>query len=319
MKAKNNVAIIILVTLMLTSGIISAFGGWYEDVSGGKYVPIEGENFEADSFCGVPALYNENGSNKTSDELIVRFYKQAYSLDVSTQSDGVKMLSKSCEFVTPSAPRKGDIIFSPSYLREGNGEHFAIVKSYSRGKITLFEQNVVKDGKAAVGRQLKFPGNSYFVYSPKAKSGYVSPTLVNVKTGEGVVKAYRYGDATLKLEIPTIPQFTQSESFTQEEANFSTIPGETAVFTTYEGTPIEEDTTALPTFTTNPNWAVQGSEEIATELLAPASPTSEKNSIFHFDEMKNELAVTPIFIMGGIVAVLLIGIIIIVHVLRKKK
>lgn len=319
MKTKSKVTILILVTLMLTAPLITAFGDWYKDVSGGKYVPIEGENFEADSFCGIPALYNENGLNKTSGELIVRFYKQAYSLDVSTQSDGVQMVSKSCDFVTPSTPRKGDIVFSPSHLRKGNGDHFAIVKSYSRGKIVLFEQDVEKDGKAAVGRQLKFPSDSYFVYSPKAKSGYKSPTLVNVKTGEVVVKAYRYGDATLKIEIPTIPDFTNNENSHREETEFITIPRESTVYTTYEGNPIETESTALPTFTTSPNWAEQEYGEIATELLAPSSPTSEKDSFFEFDEITNELAITPIFIMGAVVAVLLAGIIVIVYVLKKKK
>lgn len=37
------------------------------------YVVIEGENFVADTFCGVDALYNETGRTLFCNELIERF------------------------------------------------------------------------------------------------------------------------------------------------------------------------------------------------------------------------------------------------------
>jgi len=42
------------------------------------YVVIEGENFVADTFCGVDALYNETGRTLFCNELIERFYSRFY-------------------------------------------------------------------------------------------------------------------------------------------------------------------------------------------------------------------------------------------------
>ena len=46
------------------------------------YVVIEGENFVADTFCGVDALYNETGRTLFCNELIERFYSAVYGVSI---------------------------------------------------------------------------------------------------------------------------------------------------------------------------------------------------------------------------------------------
>ena len=53
------------------------------------YVVIEGENFVADTFCGVDALYNETGRTLFCNELIERFYSAVYGVSSSTSRSSV--------------------------------------------------------------------------------------------------------------------------------------------------------------------------------------------------------------------------------------
>ncbi|MBQ6468309.1 MAG: hypothetical protein IJJ61_10240 [Clostridia bacterium] len=168
-------ALVLVLCVFSTSAFAKT---WYDEVSGGSYAPIVGEPYVADTFCGVQSLYSLTTAKYQCNELIMRFYKQAYSLDVMAYMNiGLVMLTEGYEFVNPAQPKKGDIIYSPAKFRNNKSDHWAIVKDYSAGKITLFEQNVMWNGKAGTGRKLNFPSDQYYLYTPVAKAGYPDPVL----------------------------------------------------------------------------------------------------------------------------------------------
>ncbi|MBR5113001.1 MAG: Ig-like domain-containing protein [Clostridia bacterium] len=165
-----------LTLFSVCSAVASA--DWYDEVSGGSYSAIVGEPYVAETFCGVEARYSLTTAQYQCNELIMRFYREAYGLEVMAYMNiGLVMLTEGYEFKTPSTPKKGDIIYSPAKFRQNKSDHWAIVKDYSNGKITLFEQNVVWNGKAGTGRKLNFPSDYYYIYTPVAKAGYPEPSL----------------------------------------------------------------------------------------------------------------------------------------------
>ena len=58
---KTAIAVLCAVLLFVSGAVPDAFADWYDDISSGTYVEIEGKNFVADTFYGVKALYNEGG------------------------------------------------------------------------------------------------------------------------------------------------------------------------------------------------------------------------------------------------------------------
>ena len=59
------------------------------------YVVIEGENFIADTFCSVDALYNETGRTLFCNELIERFYSAVYGVSMYTDNGSLTVTSPS--------------------------------------------------------------------------------------------------------------------------------------------------------------------------------------------------------------------------------
>ena len=179
MKTTRKIIALIAAALTLFSVCSAAASAdWYDEVSGGSYSAIVGEPYVAETFCGVEARYSLTTAQYQCNELIMRFYREAYGLEVMAYMNiGLVMLTEGYEFKTPSTPKKGDIIYSPAKFRQNKSDHWAIVKDYSNGKITLFEQNVVWNGKAGTGRKLNFPSDYYYIYTPVAKAGYPEPSL----------------------------------------------------------------------------------------------------------------------------------------------
>ncbi|MCQ2481538.1 MAG: hypothetical protein MJ121_05425 [Clostridia bacterium] len=170
----------ILALFILYSLCLTASANWYDDCNGGEYKLITSNHFVADTFCGVDAIYDLSSGYYHCGELVIRFYKEAYGLDVAlSYKTCITILTKGYDVAVPTIPHPGDVIYTPSEQREGNGQHFALVKSYKDGIITLFEQNVVWQGKAGINRQLKYPSDSYIIYTPVAKDGYPAPVLKN--------------------------------------------------------------------------------------------------------------------------------------------
>lgn len=204
MGIKKISCIILCIVVLLLSVIPLSFADWYDDVkSGCTWVEIKGDSFVADTFCSVDALYSENSYYYQCNELIMRFYKEAYGLDVLAYSNtGLIAMTEGYKFVEAKTPKKGDVIFVSAAMRNSSSDHWAIVKDYSGGYITMFEQNVVWDGKAAVNRQIKYPSDSYCLFTLTDENGNSVP-LPNGVEKETTVPATTARPTTTKSRVTT--------------------------------------------------------------------------------------------------------------------
>ena len=271
------VALAVLFCLPCFAALV--FADWYDEVSGGSYAPIIGEPYVAETFCGVEARYSLTTEKYQCNELIMRFYKEAYGLDVMAYMNfGLIMLTEGYDFVTPSVPKKGDVIYSPAKFRS---DHWAIVKDYSGGVITLFEQNVKWSGKAGTGRQLKFPSEYYYIYTPVAKAGYPAPVLRGVPAAQqpAVTAVQNPEPVTVAGETsaqPVTQASTKAETST-EKASVTAAP-----VTEVETSAVKADTattTAAPT-TTAPSTTAPKPETTSAQpprtTAAATQPADEK-------------------------------------------
>lgn len=181
MSLKETVIKLTCVVTMLVCFCQTASADWYDDIKpNSTWLPIEGDNFVADTFMGVPALYNESNGKYQCGELIIRFYKEAYGIDVYPYTGGTPDSDTSgYEFVKTKSPKKGDIIYVSKEMRGSATDHWAIVKDYSDGYITMFEQNAIYNGGAAYERKIKFPSDSYYIYTPVSTGDAPDPVLKN--------------------------------------------------------------------------------------------------------------------------------------------
>lgn len=108
MKKRIKYISVVAAALLLAAAIsVSSFANWYDDVSGGTYKEIKGKGFVADTFCGVDALYNENDSYYQCNELIMRFYREAFGLEVLAYANtGLVMLTEGYALSRPPSLRK---------------------------------------------------------------------------------------------------------------------------------------------------------------------------------------------------------------------
>lgn len=245
---------------------------WYDEIHSGKYTVINKNGFISDTFCGVNAYYNLTDTSVNTyyqcNELVIRFYKEAYGLNVfASFVGGLIMRSEGYEFVTPSVPKPGDVIYAPSKFRRGKGDHWAIVKSYSNGVITLFEQNVRYNGKAGTGRTIQFPSDYYYIYTPVAKAGYPAPVLKNAppETTEPITAA-----TTTVTETTTVT--TTAETVTSTEKPSSAT---SATVTTTSTTTAKPDSTTTAAAATG---KTDGGEETTTAKPATTAPDTTKRS-----------------------------------------
>ena len=215
----------VLSVFLIFAFAVSSHASFSDDVKGGSQVSItNAEPFIATSFIGVNSYYSLTETKYTSEELVVRFYRDAYKMSISTGAAGPSLNTDGYAFTRPVTPVQGDIVYVP-----GEG-HWAIVKSYTRGRITLFEQDVRNENKAVINRVVKYPSDSYTVYSPRAVRGNAYPTLRNAETGTVVLIA---------------------------NGQFYTDSGEIAQTTTVASTEAE-------TTTTKKNETTKGSKESST-------------------------------------------------------
>lgn len=242
MGIKKISRIVLCIVVLLLSVIPLSFADWYDDVkSGCTWVEIKGDSFVADTFCSVDALYSENSYYYQCNELIMRFYKEAYGLDVLAYSNtGLIAMTEGYKFVEAKTPKKGDVIFVSAAMRNSSSDHWAIVKDYSGGYITMFEQNVVWDGKAAVNRQIKYPSDSYCLFTLTDENGNSVP-LPNGVEKETTVTATTARPTTTKSRVTTTAKVKET---TTKKAT-TTAP---TVKTTATTLP-ETTQTALPTTT----------------------------------------------------------------------
>lgn len=137
-----------------------------------KWIEVEGENFVADSFYGVDALYTEN-SNSGSDPTyscaayVKKFYSQIFGVDVyNLMDDGPPLLRDGGNsFEEVSNPKPFDIVFWPTSKNKNN--HSAIVKEVKNDTVYLIEQNYKTGAKAGIFREIEYPSENFVFYRLK--------------------------------------------------------------------------------------------------------------------------------------------------------
>lgn len=278
-------ALAALLALLVAVCVINstAFADWYDDVKpGSTWVKIEGENFVADTFYGVEALYNENNTSHQCYQLVERFYREAYGLDIyaaggfpggDDSKSGAIMLTSGYEMVKTETASVGDVIFVSANMRGSEVPHWAIVKEIGGGYITMFEQNVVWEGKAAVNRKIKYPSDSYYIYTPVNTSGGPAPVLRYASDGNEP-------ETEVHTEAPTIfPEEITTEIQTINSTTAKAVTTTQAVTTakptaTQKTTTTKKVTTTAKPATTKPTTTVPAATT-AVSTTVTVEPTSE--------------------------------------------
>lgn len=263
MKTKRIISVIFTVIVSVLSFALPAGASWYDEVSGGTYKTISGSLFVADTFYGVDALYSENSKVYQCNELVNRFYEQAYGIDIFAGGQyGILSFDDNYTFKKLSltdTPKTGDIIYASSENRNGNGVHWALVKSYKNGVITMFEQNVVWQGKAGIDRKLKWPGDGkgYTVYTPVGKNGHSDPVLkqANITSDTTAATNYTYP----KEVVESLNGKTTTAAKPETSATTTTKP------TTTKPTTTEPATTKPTTEKTDKTSAASKTEKDTTK------------------------------------------------------
>lgn len=215
MSLKETVIKLMCISVLLGCFMQTASADWYDDLKpNGTWVEIEGNNFVADTFYGVPAYYNEDNRNYQCGELVIRFYKEAYGLDIRPYSEPLPTsLTEGYKFVKTSSPKAGDIIYVSKEMRGSSTDHWALVREYKDGYITMFEQNARYNGQAAIDRQIKYPSDSYYVYTPVSVGEAPAPVLKNAVTGEADKQPETENQTT--TEVPTTEKPTVAATTTK--------------------------------------------------------------------------------------------------------
>lgn len=130
-----------------------------------EYEKITGNGYVADTFLGVDAIYNLNGRTLYCTELVQRFFRQRYGLEINCGKNGPTVLnSKEYVFEKTDTPRAGDVLYASASARGRGCAHWAICKTVDEDGITLFEQNWKWNGCAGVDREIPLEGNCYSIY-----------------------------------------------------------------------------------------------------------------------------------------------------------
>lgn len=250
---RTAVALLCAVILLVSGAVPKAFADWYDDIESGSWVEITGQNFVADTFMGVNAYYNASGNSVYHcGEVVERFYREALGLDVEIRSTEprLRMNTPGYKLVTPDFPKAGDVVFVSSAMRGGRGDHWAIVKYYENGYLVLFEQNVIYNGCAGVNRRLKYPSDSYYIFSPVKTDGEKvtvsgvedKPSTTEKTTEKTTVTTTTKPTTTAK---PTTTKPTTTKAVTTTKMVTTTKPTTTQKVTTTK----KITTTAKPTTT----------------------------------------------------------------------
>ena len=153
----------IAAVLTLVCSVTAAAG--FEGIDGVTYIPIESNGFAVDQLDGVAALYNLYDSYYQCSEYVQRYYLEVYGIEMDFSGSGPKIKTEGYRFETiTTEPRTGDVAFIPAYNRGKSYGHWAIVKEYSGGTVTLIEQNWRWSNMAAFERKIPWPSGSYIFY-----------------------------------------------------------------------------------------------------------------------------------------------------------
>ncbi len=329
MNIKKAALAMLCAVLLFVSGIVpNAFADWYDDISSGRYIEIQGKNFVADTFYGVNAYYNEDGSIYHCGEIVERFYKEAYGLEVSIGSSGIRMDTQGYKFVTPKTPKPGDVIYVSAEMR-GTTDHWALVKYCEDGYLVLFEQNVVYKGRAGVERKLKYPSKSYHIYTPVSTGEKPDPVLggaKNEETTDQTTVTTTKATTTAKPTTTTKPTTTVKPTTTIKATTTTKLTTTTKPTTTKATTTKPVSTTLITTAA----QAVTSSETTQEAIVASVAGVTfmqvevTENYLLSTvpatsaEAENNAQSKSPI-VLGAVCAVLAVGIAALVVMIIKKK
>lgn len=343
---RTAIAMLCAVILLVSGAVPKAFADWYDDIESGTWVEIKGQNFVADTFMGVKAYYNASGNSVYHcGEVVERFYREALGLDVQIRSTEprLRMNTPGYKLVKPDFPKAGDVVFVSSAMRGGKGDHWAIVKYYENGYLVLFEQNVIYNGCAGVNRRLKYPSDSYYIFSPVRTDGETvtvsnedKPSETEKTTVTTSAVSTTEKTTTTKPETTTKPATTQKitttakptttkaaattavttakPTTTQKITTTAKVTTTKAVTTTKPTTTAPETTTAVSTMA-----AETTSEWYYTYTYTAVQTESEVFSSYEHTEIQTEeskKATLPLAIVCGVIAC---GVAALAVILIKKK
>lgn len=328
MNIKKTAIAVLCAVLLFVSGIVpNAFADWYDDIDSGTYVKIKGKNFAADTFHGVKALYNEGGPTLYCNELIIRFYKEAYGLDVSAGISGISMETDGYKFVTPKNPKPGDVVYVSAAMRDST-DHWAIVKYNNGDHLVLFEQNVKSGGSAIVERKLKYPSDSYKLYTPVSTGEKPDPVLKGSSE-----KPQTTVTTTEKTTVTTTERTTVTT--TKPTTTTTTKPATTRPTTTRPTTTKPVTTTKVTTTKPTTTKATTSSVTSTTQTTLPVTETTtfavtflsvEITENYHSviqestsEAIEEKASPTAKIVIGAACAVLVMGIAAVVVLIIRKK
>jgi hypothetical protein len=142
------------------------------------YIPITGEGFVADTFNGVDAMYNLTGDTLYCSELVIRYYKEVYGIDIVLAGGSMSVQNNAnYYFEQTDTPAPGDVMYGSAEARGKDYNHWAIVKAVDDDSVVCFEQNWRWNDEAGVNRRVPLPNDNYEFYTLKAKVG--TPKVIN--------------------------------------------------------------------------------------------------------------------------------------------
>jgi len=142
------------------------------------YLPITGDGFVADTFNGVDAMYNLTGDTLYCAELVIRYYKVVYGIDIILAGENISVQNNAdYYFEKTDTPAPGDIMYGSAEARGKDSNHWAIVKAVDDASVTCFEQNWRWNDQAGINRRIPLPNDCYEFFTLKAKTG--APKVVN--------------------------------------------------------------------------------------------------------------------------------------------
>lgn len=141
-----------------------------------EYITIRKFGFVADTFNGVESKYNPWGRNYDCAELVYRYYREYYGLQLTLSGNRPNVVGEEgYRFEEVKTPQPGDIMFANARNRNRPYDHWAICKEADpeSDTITMFEQNWRWGGQAGVGRTIPYENNCYTYFRLKHESGTV--------------------------------------------------------------------------------------------------------------------------------------------------
>lgn len=192
MRAKKLLvrALILVLCVLSLSACLQAAA--YETTLSCDYKKITENGFVADVFMDVEARYNLTGPTLYCSELIPRFIRDVYGVEISASGYAPRVKDGfDCRFEEPVEAQPGDVLIATASERGKGYDHWAICKSVDpeANTMTLFEQNWRWNGCAGVNRVIPLHGSCYRVYRLVTDDGEPVPTLAELAAEEAAEEA----------------------------------------------------------------------------------------------------------------------------------